>query len=89
MFAPGITGAAPHWRSSGSSIEYDRELPHGVRMLARATLEADGVLFHYEFKNASPVAYDMIYAVTDPRLQFPFRDVRLEMHAPAEGYQVP
>jgi len=47
-------------------------------MLARATLEADGVRFHYEFRNRSDVAYDMIYAVTDPRLTSVFHDVRLE-----------
>ena len=35
---------------------------------ARAMLEADGVRFAYEFLNRSKVDYDMIYAVTDPRL---------------------
>jgi len=47
-------------------------------MLARATLEPDGVRFHYEFLNRSNVAYEMIYAVTDPRLTSIFHDVRLE-----------
>jgi hypothetical protein len=47
-------------------------------MLARATLELDGVRFHYEFRNRSDVAYEMIYAVTDPRLTGMFHDVRLE-----------
>jgi hypothetical protein len=41
-------------------------------------LEEDGVRFHYEFSNHSGVAYDMIYAVTDPRLTSTFHDVRLE-----------
>jgi hypothetical protein len=47
-------------------------------MLARATLEDDGVRFHYKFSNGSDVMYDMIYAVTDPRLTSVFHDVRLE-----------
>ena len=47
-------------------------------MLARATLEEDGVRFHYAFHNGSAVTYDMIYAVTDPRLTGMFHDVRLE-----------
>src|SRR5690349_9728496 len=47
-------------------------------MVARATLEDDGVRFGYEFTNRSSVEYDMIYAVTDPRLTGIFRDVRLE-----------
>ena len=47
-------------------------------MLARATLQNDGVLFHYEFENHSNVAYRMITAVTDPRMTGVFHDVRLE-----------
>src|SRR5262249_5162407 len=38
----------------------------------------DGVRFRYEFHNRSATAYDMIYAVTDPRLTSLFHDVRLE-----------
>ena len=47
-------------------------------MLARATLQDDGVLFHYEFENRSGVDYTMITAVTDPRMTGVFHDVRLE-----------
>ena len=47
-------------------------------MLARATLEDHGVRFHYQFSNRSDVVFDMIYAVTDPRLTSVFHDVRLE-----------
>jgi hypothetical protein len=68
----------PAWREHGKSIEYERDLDGGVHFLARATLEDDGVLFHYEFLNRSGTAYDMIYAVTDPRLTSMFHDVRLE-----------
>jgi len=50
----------------------------GIHMLARATLEGDGVRFCYEFTNRSSTAYDMIYAVTDPRLGGIFHDERLE-----------
>jgi hypothetical protein len=68
----------PVWRRSGNSLEYERELSGGVHFLARATLEDDGVLFHYEFLNRSSKDYDMIYAVTHPRLTGIFHDVRLE-----------
>jgi hypothetical protein len=47
-------------------------------MLARATLQDDGVLFHYEFENRSDADYTMITAVTDPRMTGIFHDVRLE-----------
>ena len=47
-------------------------------MLARATLEDDGVLFHYEFENRSDVDYTMITSITDPRMTGILHDVRLE-----------
>ena len=68
----------PRWRRVERSLEYERDLPHDIHLLARATLEDDGVRFHYEFTNRSSTAYDMIYAVTDPRLTSIFHDVRLE-----------
>jgi len=68
----------PRWRRVGRSLEYERELPNEIHLLARAILESDGVRFHYEFLNRSSVAYQMIYAVTDPRLTSIFHDVRLE-----------
>ena len=78
LFRPGRQGERPAWRRSQKSLEYERDLPGAVHMLARATLEDDGVRFHYEFHNRSDVPYDMIYAVTDPRLTSIFHDVRLE-----------
>jgi hypothetical protein len=78
LWRPGLRGSRPAWRRVGDAVEYARELPGSIHMLARATLEADGVRFHYEFRNGSAVPYEMIYAVTDPRLASPFRDVRLE-----------
>ncbi len=78
LFYPGKQGAPPAWRQTGQSLEYERDLQGDIHMLARATLEEDGVLFHYEFANRSNAAYDMIYAVTDPRLTSIFHDVRLE-----------
>jgi hypothetical protein len=78
LFRPGQQGQRPAWRRIGKTLEYERDLPGAVHMLARATLEDDGVRFHYEFHNQSDVPYDMIYAVTDPRLTSMFRDVRLE-----------
>jgi len=68
----------PAWRSIGRSFEYTRELSGGVDMVAHATLEDDGIRIQYELKNRSAVQYDMIYAVTDPRLTGIFHDVRLE-----------
>jgi hypothetical protein len=78
MFRPGGGGDRPLWRRSDDALEYERDLGDGVHLLARATLEGDGVRFRYEFTNESRVAYDMIYAPTDPRLTSIFHDVRLE-----------
>ena len=77
-FRPGAGGERPMWRQRGQSAEYEMNLPGGVQFLARASLEDDGVRVHYEFRNRTDVAYDMIYAVTDPRLTGRFHDVRLE-----------
>ena len=78
LFRPGARGDRPVWRRSDSSLEYERDLGDGVHLLARATLEDDGVRFRYEVINESPVAHDMIYVPTDPRLTSIFHDVRLE-----------
>lgn len=77
LFRPGQSVERPTWRQVGQSIEYERDFK-GVHFLARATLEDDGVRFHYDFANRSQTAYEMIYAVTDPRLTSIFHDVRLE-----------
>lgn len=68
----------PHWQQVQNSIEYERDLPGDVHFLARATLEDDGVRFHYEYSSRSTASFSMIYAVTDPRLTSIFHDVRLE-----------
>ena len=80
IFRPGSQGARPSWRRTGqSTLEYQMELQSGVRLVARATLEFDGIRFHYDFINRSPTDYDVIEAVTDPRMITPyFHDVRLE-----------
>jgi hypothetical protein len=78
LFRPGLQGEKPRWKLSRDSVEYERDLPAGIHMLARATLQDDGVLFHYEFENHSSVDYTMITAVTDPRMTGVFHDVRLE-----------
>jgi hypothetical protein len=77
VFRPGRRGERPAWRQTGKSLEYERDFG-GVHMVARATLEDDGIRFHYEFANRSNTSYDMIYAVTDPRLTSIFHDERLE-----------
>ena len=79
LWRPGQQGNRPAWRRIGQALEYEMELKSNVHMLARATLESDGVRYHYEFVNRSGVDYDMIQAISDPRLfQSIFRDVRLE-----------
>lgn len=78
LFRPGKQGEPPRWRQAQQSLEYEMDFKGGIHMLARATLEEDGVRFHYEFVNRSSVPYEMIYAVTDPRLTSIFHDVRLE-----------
>jgi hypothetical protein len=78
LFRPGKQGEGPAWRQLGQSLQYEKDFEGGVHMLARATLEDDGVRFQYQFLNRSNTAYDMIYAVTDPRLTSIFHDVRLE-----------
>ena len=78
MFRPGRSGGRPLWRRSERSLEYERSLPGPVHMLARATLEDDGVRFHFRFRNESATRYDLLYAPIDPRLTAAFHDVRLE-----------
>lgn len=78
LFQRGRGGNRPQWSRTETSFEYRRELPRRVDFLARASLEEDGVRFHYEFTNRSSVGYDVITAVTDPRLTSLFHDVRLE-----------
>ena len=90
LFRPGRQGEPPRWRQSGQSLEYEKDFTGDVHMLARATLEPDGVRFHYEFLNRSNQPYEMIYAVTDPRLTSIFHDVRLQrtyVHHP-EGFDL-
>jgi hypothetical protein len=74
----GLAASRPTWRQDETSFEYERDLPGSVRLRARSTLDSDGVLLRYEFRNGGTVAYDMIYAPTDPRLTSIFHDVRLE-----------
>jgi hypothetical protein len=78
MWQSGQQGKPPAWRQDSQSLEYEKDFGDGIHLLARATLEDDGVLFHYEFTNRSDTAYDLIWAPTDPRLTSIFHDVRLE-----------
>jgi hypothetical protein len=68
LFRPGLRGDLPGWRQVGQSLEYEKDFEGDLHMLARATLEDDGVRFRYQFVNRSKTAYEMIYASTDPRL---------------------
>lgn len=78
MFQPGKFGDAPKWKRIKQSLEYEKNIPGKVHMLARATLEEDGVRFHFELRNQSAITYDLVLAVLDPRLTSEFYDVRLE-----------
>ena len=80
LWQPGQGGERPLWRRSGRSLEleYERNLSGGVHMLARATLEEDGVRFRFRIRNRSDLTYDLVYAPTDPRLTAEFHDERLE-----------
>jgi len=78
LFSAGNSGKPPEWQGGDRYLQYEKELKGNIHMLARATLEGDGVLFHYEFDNRSNVDYEMVWAPTDPRLTSIFHDVRLE-----------
>jgi hypothetical protein len=78
MWREGHQGEPPNWRRDGQSMEYEKEFENGIRMMAKATLEEDGVLFSYEFKNRSGTDFNLVWAPTDPRLTSIFHDVRLE-----------
>lgn len=78
LFRPGHSGERPLWRKSGRSLEYERNFPGAGHMLARATLEEDGIRFHFRLGNKSDKTYDLMWAPIDPRLTSAFHDVRLE-----------
>ena len=78
LFQPGQYGERPRWRRSERALEYEKNLPGGVYMLARATLEEDGVRFYFRLRNQSDMTYDLIWAQIDPRLTSVFHDLRLE-----------
>ena len=78
MWQPGQVGERPAWRRAERSLEYERDLAGDIHLLARATLEEDGVRFLFRFRNRSETTYDLVYAPIDPRLTSDFHDVRLE-----------
>lgn len=79
LWRPGRACNPPHWGQDGRSLEYQMDLVDDVHMLARATLDSDGVRYQLEFINDSNVGYDSIQAIWDPRMyKSTFRDVRLE-----------
>lgn len=78
LFQPGQSGERPQWRRYERSLEYEKNFPGTGHMLARATLEKDGVRFHFRLSNKSDKTYDLMWAPIDPRLTSEFHDVRLE-----------
>lgn len=53
LYQPGLSGERPLWRQSKRSLDYEKNLPGPVHMLARATLEEDGVRFYFRLRNQS------------------------------------
>src|ERR1700756_3135794 len=47
LFRPGRQEQRPRWRLNGMSLEYQMPLEGGTLLMARATLEEDGVRYHY------------------------------------------
>jgi len=92
LFQQGQTGERPSWKKVGQALQYEKDFAVRPSTCSRApTLEEDGVRFRYEFTNRSATAYEMIYAVTDPRLGSIFHDVRLEanvMYSHKEGFEL-
>jgi hypothetical protein len=79
MWRPGNHGPRPSWVRIGQALQYESDFDSGLHFLARASVEPDGVLLHYEFTNNSDLDFDSVQAVTDPRMiSALFRDVRLE-----------
>jgi hypothetical protein len=78
LYRPGSAVDRPVWRTQGKSLEYESDLKQSVHLLARATMQDDGILFHYELKNNSQTGYEMALAITDPRMLAPLHDARLE-----------
>ena len=68
---------APQWKNLGNTLQYETDFGQ-IHFLARATLVADGILFHYDFANSGTTDYDMATAITDPRFHAVFYDPRLE-----------
>lgn len=78
LFRPGSGAERPVWKRAARSLEYERDFAGGIHLLARATLENNGICFEYEFTNHSKDQFDLVYAVTDPRMTSVFHDERLE-----------
>jgi hypothetical protein len=86
LWRAGEHGALPHWVRTGNALQYEVDLASGMHFLARAYLQPDGILLHYEFVNNSGVDFDSVQAVTDPRMVSPLlHDVRLERTYVHEG----
>ena len=86
LWRSGNAGTPPNWMRIANGLKYEMEFGRGIHFIARALLESDGVLLHYEFINASDTDYDSVQAITDPRMLTPIlHDVRLErtyVHGP-------
>src|SRR5215467_6352126 len=79
VWRSGRVASHPQWRRVGNSLQYETDFPPGIHFLARASLDPDGILYHYEFVNGSDTDFDLVQAITDPRMLSPvLRDVRLE-----------
>jgi hypothetical protein len=77
IFRPGRQADSPQWTKMGNALEYASAFGE-IHFVARASLVDDGIIFRYEFGNPSPIDYDMVTAITDPRFRTIFYDPRLE-----------
>lgn len=67
----------PAWRVEGHSLVYETTLNAGVKVIARAELDPDGVRYSYQLTNLSTVAYTNLQAVTCVKLYSAFADTLL------------
>jgi hypothetical protein len=68
----------PTWSRENNARSYRMSLPSGVTLMARATLERDGVAIGYEIVNPDNVGFVETQAPTCIKLYRPFTDVFLE-----------
>jgi len=80
----------PVWHVEGKALIYQSKLNDAISLIAKATLEEDGVRYTYSFTNHSNVSYTNFQAVTCVKLYNLFSDTLLQrtyVHH-AEGFDL-